>query len=74
MLVYINDIIVTGTHLDHIQILIHHLSQQFAMKDLGDLSYFIGIQAHRGNNGLHFNQQNYILDILHKAKMIGAKS
>jgi hypothetical protein len=43
------------------------------MKDLSPLSYFLGIQAIRDSSGLHLHQSKYIIDLLHRSKMIGAK-
>ncbi|CAH9117808.1 unnamed protein product [Cuscuta europaea] len=45
---------------------IHTLSLQFAMKDLGDVHYFLGIQAKRTPNGLFLSQAKYISDLLHR--------
>jgi hypothetical protein len=43
------------------------------MKDLGDLNYFLGVQAIRTSFTLHFRQSKYILDLLLRSKMLGAK-
>jgi hypothetical protein len=73
VLVYVDDIIVTGTHSSAISTLFNKLQQDFAMKDLGPLSYFLGIQAVRDSTGLHLHQSKYIIDLLHRSKMIGVK-
>lgn len=44
------------------------------MNDLGSLGYFLGMQAHRDAFGLHLQQSKYIMDLLHRAEMIGAKT
>ena len=44
------------------------------MKDLGQLSYFLGIQVHQNREGLHLHQSKYIVDLLNRANMTGAKS
>jgi hypothetical protein len=49
--------------------LLSHLSSEFAMKDLGPLSYFLGISVTRSASGLFLSQHKYDLDILHRAKM-----
>jgi hypothetical protein len=66
-------ILITGTHSSRIRLLLDHLNMDFALKDLGSLSFFLGIQATRDAHGLHLRQSKYILDLLHKAHMIGAK-
>jgi len=45
----------------------------FKLKDLGNLSYFLGIQAVRSSQGLHLRQAKYISDLLSRSKMMGAK-
>jgi hypothetical protein len=73
LLVYVDDMLVTGSHVDLIQSLLHQLKADFALKDLGQLSFFLGIQASQDAMGLHLRQSKYILDLLHKAHMIGTK-
>jgi hypothetical protein len=74
MLVYVDDIIVIGTNLEVIQSLISTLQQQFPLKDLGNLSFFLGIVAHRTSDSLHLCQTKYIADLLHRTRMIGSKA
>jgi hypothetical protein len=72
-LVYVDDIILTGSHTSAINELIHTLSRDFPMKDLGDLHYFLGVSVTRVTNGLHLSQSRYISDILTRTKMSTAK-
>jgi hypothetical protein len=53
LLVYVDDIIVTGNNVVTIQSIITKLQADFAIKDLGSLSYFLGIQTSRDSSGLH---------------------
>ncbi|XP_018628233.1 uncharacterized mitochondrial protein AtMg00810-like [Nicotiana tomentosiformis] len=69
LLLYIDDIILTGSHSSLLDHFISHFSRQFVMKDLGDLHYFLGVQAVRSFNGLHIPQQKYISDLLLKFHM-----
>jgi hypothetical protein len=73
MLVYVDDIIITGTHLAVISTLILKLQQEFPLKDLGPLNFFLGIQVTRTTSGLHLCQTKYILEILRKAHMADSK-
>jgi len=73
VLIYVDDIIVTGTHSNVISALIYHLQQEFPLKDLGCLSYFLGIQVTRTSQGLHLSQSKYIADLLSRVHMDGAK-
>ena len=61
----------TGSSAPFIQTLITQLTRDFAMKNLGTLHYFLGIQVHRDSEGLHLNQSKYTADLLHQAKMLG---
>jgi hypothetical protein len=70
LLVYVNDIILTGNHSATITVIINKLQADFAMKDLGSLTYFLGIQATRDSTGLHLRQSKYILDHLERTQMI----
>jgi histone deacetylase 1/2 len=54
--------------------LLVQLRQDFAVKDLGDLSYFLGIEVHATDDGLSLCQRKYILDLLKKTNMVSAKS
>jgi hypothetical protein len=73
MLVYVDDIIITGTHPNVISNIITKLQSEFPLKDLGPLSYFLGIQVTRDATGLHLCQTKYITELLHKTNMSGAK-
>jgi hypothetical protein len=53
--------------------LINQLQADFAMKDLGSLHYFLGIQAIRTAAGLHLRQSKYVVDLLRRVKMDEAK-
>jgi hypothetical protein len=73
LLLYVDDIILTGSCPSLLQSFIHILSTQFAMKDLGDLHYFLGIEAMRTPQGLHLSQSKYTLALLSRANMLEAK-
>jgi Reverse transcriptase (RNA-dependent DNA polymerase) len=73
LLVYVDDIILTGNNVILIQNIIRLLDQSFTIKDLGELHFFLGIEVHRQDNGLLLTQSKYIHSILEKANMQGAK-
>jgi hypothetical protein len=73
LLIYVDDIIVTGTDPQVIQTLITRMQHEFPVKDLGPLSYFLGIQVSRTLDGLHLCQAKYVADILHRTHMADAK-
>jgi hypothetical protein len=73
MLVYVDDIIITGPDINSIHTLITKLQVEFPLKDLGPLHFFLGIEVSRTTNGLHLCQAKYISDLLHRTNMQGAK-
>ena len=73
VLVYVDDIIVTGSSHSAIISFIDSLKDQFHIRDLGQLSYFLGVEAQRNNEGLHLRQAKHISDLLDNTKMQGAK-
>ncbi len=73
MLVYVDDLIITGTHSCVIHSTIVQVQSEFPLKDLGALIFFLGIQVTCTNAGLHLCQTKYIKDLLLKTHMDGAK-
>ncbi|XP_057968152.1 secreted RxLR effector protein 161-like [Malania oleifera] len=47
LIVYVDDMIITGDDADEISRLQEQLSTEFEMKNLGGLKYFVGIENHR---------------------------
>lgn len=45
LLVYVDDMIVTGNNMDEIKKLPTYLAKEFEIKDLGLLKYFLGIKV-----------------------------
>lgn len=73
VLVFVDDIIVMGPSSSALQDFITTLAVHFSLKDLGDLSYFLGVEVLPHPNGLFLCQQKYINDILVRAMMKDAK-
>lgn len=73
MLVYVDDIVITGSNNSLIQDLIHRLNAQFSLKDLEELYYFLGLHVTRIGKSLHLNQSKYIQDLLVRSSMSDAK-
>lgn len=74
LLAYVDDILVTGSNFDEISQLIHSLYQQFALKDMGTLHYFLGIQVDQPTpHSYVLRQTKYIDDLLTRASMHDAK-
>jgi hypothetical protein len=73
ILTYVDDIIVIGTHTHLLSGLIHRLQQEFPVKDLEPLSYFLGIKVSRNSVGFHLCQSKYVADLFHRTHMADAK-
>jgi hypothetical protein len=74
VLIYVDDIIIMSSHSGAISQLIQDLHSSFALKDLGRLHFFLGVEATWTTDGLHLSQQRYISDILSKTNMTLTKS
>jgi hypothetical protein len=74
VLVYVDDIIVTSSSDHAITILVQDLNKNFAIKDLGDLHFFLGIEVKRNHNGLVLTQEKYATELLNKVGMHDCKS
>ncbi|RVW60364.1 Retrovirus-related Pol polyprotein from transposon RE1 [Vitis vinifera] len=73
LLVYVDDIIITGNNVEAVQTFIQQLSQRFSLKDLGPLTYFLGVEVTSHTNGLFLSQRKYIVDLLNITHMTEAK-
>lgn len=70
-----NDVILVGNSSQVIPQVIHNLNNVFALKDLGVLEFFLGIEVERLPNGSSLlSQRKYIRDLLEKTKTVDAKS
>ena len=73
LVVYVDDIVITGSNHDGIQKLKQHLFTHFQTKDLGKLKYFLGIEITQSNSGVVLSQRKYALDILEETVMLNCK-
>ncbi|KAM3001281.1 hypothetical protein FF2_037593 [Malus domestica] len=74
LLLYVDDIILTGSCVTKVQLVVQELSSVFDLKDLGKLTYFLGLQIqYKPNEDIFVNQSKYIKDLLHKAGMDSCK-
>jgi hypothetical protein len=73
LLIYVDDIIIVSSVPTAIDKLLQLLSNDFAVKNLGTLHYFLGIEVIPVKDGLLLSQQRYIRDLLSKTNMTEAK-
>ena len=74
VLVYVDDLIISGNHYASSTAFKAYLSDFFHMKDLGSLKYFLGIEVARSSSGLFLCQRKYTLDIVSEIGLLGAKA
>ena len=74
LLLYRDDIIITGDNLSAIQELKNFLSQQFEMNDLRHLSYFLGLEITHSTNRLYITQAKYASEFLSQAGPTDSKT
>ncbi|XP_020680826.1 uncharacterized protein LOC110098350 [Dendrobium catenatum] len=73
LLVYVDDILLTGNSAQALDSLLHALHSRFQMRNLGQASNFLGIQVVPIANGLHLSQSMYATQLLQKAGMQDSK-
>uniref|UniRef100_A0A2N9I718 Integrase catalytic domain-containing protein n=1 Tax=Fagus sylvatica TaxID=28930 RepID=A0A2N9I718_FAGSY len=73
ILVYVDDLIITGDNTKMIDSFVDGLAHRFSIKDLGQLSYFLGVEVVPNQQGILLSQRRYILDILARTHMQDAK-
>jgi len=73
LLVYIDDIILTGNNADFVSQFVTRLAQRFSLKDLGNLSYFLGVEVVPYPSGILLSQRRYIQELLARTHMEQAK-
>jgi hypothetical protein len=72
-LIYVDDIIITSSQPVAIEDLLHSLTHDFAVKDLGTLNFFLGLEVISNPHGILLSQHRYIMDLLVRTKMSEAK-
>lgn len=73
VLVYVDDIIVTGSSSSLTDKLITDLGSAFAVKDMGALTYFLGVEVIKQGAHLILTQHKYIADLLRRTNLEGIK-
>ncbi|XP_019254303.1 PREDICTED: uncharacterized protein LOC109233019 [Nicotiana attenuata] len=74
ILVYVDDIIVTGSNPITVNEVIASLSSRFSLKDMGNLHYFLGVEVIRSSDDIILSQANYANEILNAEMMSDYKS
>lgn len=72
LLIYVDDMIITGSDHGAIQRIKHQLQDSFHMKDLGDLHYFLGLEVCSDSTGIFLHQHKYTTDLISLAGLTSA--
>ena len=64
LLLYVDDMIITGDDMQGIQDLKHFLGRQFEMKDLDPFNYFLGQKVSSSVDDYFLNQAKYTSDLI----------
>lgn len=72
-MVYVDDMVITGSDTETITALKIFLQREFQTKDMGPLRYFLGIEIVRTAQETVISQRKYTLDILQDAGLLGAR-
>ena len=73
LLIYVDDMIITGNDHSSISNFKQFLHQQFEMKDLGHLSYFLGLEVFFNSTCYYLSQGKYAFDLLSRAGLTDTK-
>lgn len=66
---YVDDIVVTSSQEALVEEVINAMGKEFALRVLGDLSFFLGIQVKKTSKGLHLSQQQCLVNLLKSCKL-----
>jgi hypothetical protein len=69
MLIYVDDIIIVSSSNSATDKLIQNLLEEFVVKDLGSLQYFLSIEVNQSKGGIVLSQKRYALDLLKRTNM-----
>ncbi|XP_074347313.1 uncharacterized protein LOC141686159 [Apium graveolens] len=73
LLVYVDDIILTGSNETTIKEVKGFIQSQFKLKDLGHLHYFLAIEIARSSQGIYLHQRKYALNLLNQTGLLASK-
>jgi hypothetical protein len=74
LLLYVDDMIITGSDTVGIHDIKTHLGTCFEMKDLGPLRYFLGIEVNSSSSGYSLSQVKYASDLISRAGLTDNKA
>jgi len=73
VVVYVDDILITGSNINDIATLKQHLHSTFGIKDLGYLHYFLGFEITHLPDGISLSQRKFAHDLLLHTGFLNSK-
>jgi hypothetical protein len=73
LLLYVDDMVLNTSTDKLLQDIIARLQNEFAVKDMGPLHYFLGVDVQRRNTGFLLSQTKYTEELLDRAGMVHCK-
>ncbi|KAA0063808.1 putative mitochondrial protein [Cucumis melo var. makuwa] len=71
LIVYVDDIVLTGDDQTEISQLKQRMGDEFEIKDLGNMKYFLGMEVARSKEGISVSQRKYTIDLLTETGILG---
>ncbi|XP_071695611.1 uncharacterized protein [Rutidosis leptorrhynchoides] len=73
LLVYVDDIVITGNNKAEIDSVKHFLKSKFLIKDLGLLKYFLGIEVVQTNDAIYLSKRKYCMELINEFGLLASK-
>jgi histone deacetylase 1/2 len=74
LLLYVDDMVLSASSIALLHDVIAKLRSVFAIKDMGPLQYFLGIDVKRTSEGFYLSQGKYVEELLDRAGMTDCKA
>ncbi|GMI95449.1 cysteine-rich RLK (RECEPTOR-like protein kinase) 8 [Hibiscus trionum] len=73
LIVYVDDIVLAGKHLEQLAIVKTFLQRHFKLRDLCTLRYFLGFEISRNSTGISLSHRKYALQLLEDTSVLASK-
>lgn len=73
LLIYVDDIVLVGDSFSELSKVKQVLDNSFGIKDLGNLKFFLGLEAAHSSKGIALTQRQYCLNLLQDSGTLGSK-
>ncbi|XP_019226608.1 PREDICTED: uncharacterized protein LOC109208056 [Nicotiana attenuata] len=74
VLIFVDDLLVTGSHSELIDKTRAQLQKFFKMKDIGELKFFLGIEFARSSKCIYMSKRKYALELIAELGLAGSKT